>query len=99
MSLSHRERIEKTIEGQPVDRPAVSLWRHFPVDDQTPEGQYYNFRIDSILISSRLHRPLHFALRIGESKINGKAIQKGPGDLHANRFKAKRIGQKLNQFR
>jgi uroporphyrinogen decarboxylase len=38
MSLSHRERIEKTIEGQPVDRPAVSLWRHFPVDDQTPEG-------------------------------------------------------------
>jgi uroporphyrinogen decarboxylase len=38
MKLSHRERIERTITGQPVDRPAVSLWRHFPVDDQTPEG-------------------------------------------------------------
>jgi uroporphyrinogen decarboxylase len=38
MNLSHRERIERTIEGLPVDRPAVSLWRHFPVDDQTPEG-------------------------------------------------------------
>lgn len=38
MSLSHRERIEKTISGQKVDRPAVSLWRHFPVDDQSPEN-------------------------------------------------------------
>jgi len=38
MSLSHRDRIEHSISGQSVDRPAVSLWRHFPVDDQTPEG-------------------------------------------------------------
>ena len=38
MKLSHRERIERTIECLPVDRPAVSLWRHFPVDDQTPES-------------------------------------------------------------
>jgi uroporphyrinogen decarboxylase len=37
MGLSHRERIERTISGQKVDRPAVSLWRHFPVDDQNPE--------------------------------------------------------------
>ena len=38
MKLSHRERVERTISGQKVDRPAVSLWRHFPVDDQTAEG-------------------------------------------------------------
>lgn len=38
MKLTHRERIERTISGLPVDRPAVSLWRHFPVDDQTAEG-------------------------------------------------------------
>ena len=37
MNLSHRERIERTISGQKVDRPPVSLWRHFPVDDQNPE--------------------------------------------------------------
>lgn len=37
MELSHRERIERTISGQKIDRPAVSLWRHFPVDDQDPE--------------------------------------------------------------
>ncbi|MHC1741079.1 MAG: uroporphyrinogen decarboxylase family protein [Anaerolineaceae bacterium] len=29
--------MERTISGQIVDRPAVSLWRHFPVDDQNPE--------------------------------------------------------------
>jgi uroporphyrinogen decarboxylase len=31
-----RERLEATIAGKPVDRPAVALWRHFPVDDQNP---------------------------------------------------------------
>jgi len=37
MTLNHRERIENTISGAKVDRPAVALWRHFPVDDQSPE--------------------------------------------------------------
>lgn len=37
-SLSHRERMERTLSGQAVDRPPVALWRHFPVDDQTPDG-------------------------------------------------------------
>lgn len=32
--LSKRERLEATIAGQVVDRPAVALWRHWPVDDQ-----------------------------------------------------------------
>lgn len=36
--LSHRARIEACIQGDPVDRPPVALWRHFPVDDQNPES-------------------------------------------------------------
>jgi uroporphyrinogen decarboxylase len=35
--MNHRERIENTLLGAKVDRPAVALWRHFPVDDQYPE--------------------------------------------------------------
>lgn len=35
--MDKRERLKATIEGQPVDRLAVALWRHFPVDDQRPE--------------------------------------------------------------
>lgn len=33
---SHRERIEACIAGEALDRPPVALWRHFPVDDQSP---------------------------------------------------------------
>jgi len=36
-SLSKRERLEATIAGKAVDRPAVALWRHWPVDDQRAE--------------------------------------------------------------
>jgi uroporphyrinogen decarboxylase len=36
--LSHRARLETCLDGQVVDRPPVALWRHFPVDDQSPEG-------------------------------------------------------------
>lgn len=35
---THRERLEACLDGQVLDRPPVALWRHFPVDDQTPEG-------------------------------------------------------------
>lgn len=34
MELSKRARLEATLSGDPVDRPPVSLWRHWPVDDQ-----------------------------------------------------------------
>jgi uroporphyrinogen decarboxylase len=37
-TLTHRQRIEKIIAGQAPDRTPVVLWRHFPVDDQSPEG-------------------------------------------------------------
>ena len=38
MSISHRQRLEKCLTGDKPDRTPVALWRHFPVDDQTPEG-------------------------------------------------------------
>ena len=34
--MDKRERLQAAIEGKPVDRPPVALWRHFPVDDQRP---------------------------------------------------------------
>jgi uroporphyrinogen decarboxylase len=36
-AMTPRDRIRATIAGQPVDRPPVSLWRHFPDRDQTAE--------------------------------------------------------------
>lgn len=32
--MTKRERLEATFAGESVDRPAVALWRHWPVDDQ-----------------------------------------------------------------
>jgi uroporphyrinogen decarboxylase len=34
--MNHHERIEASIANEAVDRPAIALWRHFPVDDQSP---------------------------------------------------------------
>lgn len=33
-TMSKRARLEATIAAEPVDRPAVALWRHWPIDDQ-----------------------------------------------------------------
>lgn len=35
---THRQRIEACIRGELIDRPPVALWRHFPVDDQSPQA-------------------------------------------------------------
>ena len=35
--ITHRERIQASLKGEIIDRPPVALWRHFPVDDQSPE--------------------------------------------------------------
>ena len=35
---THRERLETCLSKGELDRPPVAFWRHFPVDDQTPEG-------------------------------------------------------------
>jgi uroporphyrinogen decarboxylase len=34
--MNHQERILACINGTPVDRPPLVLWRHFPVADQEP---------------------------------------------------------------
>jgi uroporphyrinogen decarboxylase len=36
--LTHRERLESCLNGDTPDRIPVALWRHSPVDDQTPDG-------------------------------------------------------------
>jgi uroporphyrinogen decarboxylase len=35
--ITHRERLQACLRGELADRPPVALWRHFPVDDQSPE--------------------------------------------------------------
>jgi uroporphyrinogen decarboxylase len=35
--MTKRERLEATVAGEPVDRAAVALWRHWPGDDQRAE--------------------------------------------------------------
>lgn len=34
--VSHEERLKRCLAGESVDRVPVSLWRHFPVEDQSP---------------------------------------------------------------
>ena len=34
---THRERLQTCLDGGQPDRVPVALWRHFPVDDQSPE--------------------------------------------------------------
>jgi uroporphyrinogen decarboxylase len=36
--FNHRQRLETCLLGEKPDRVPVALWRHFPVDDQTPDG-------------------------------------------------------------
>ncbi len=38
MNPTHRERLQACLAGERPDRPPVALWRHFPVDDQSPEA-------------------------------------------------------------
>ena len=35
---THKERIQASLNNEIADRPPVALWRHFPVDDQSPEA-------------------------------------------------------------
>jgi len=36
--MTHWERVRAALKGEEVDRPPMSLWRHWPVDDETPAG-------------------------------------------------------------
>ncbi len=37
-NITHRERIENCLKGDTDLRAPIALWRHFPVDDQSPES-------------------------------------------------------------
>jgi len=58
---THKERIQAAMRGELIDRPPVALWRHFPVDDQSPEllakatlqyQQTYNFDLVKVTPAS-----------------------------------------------
>ena len=36
--ITHRQRIETCLNGELPDRTPIALWRHFPVDDQSPDS-------------------------------------------------------------
>ena len=36
--MTHRERVAATIAGRPVNRPPISLWRHFGGIDMSSQG-------------------------------------------------------------
>jgi uroporphyrinogen decarboxylase len=36
--ITHRERLQTCISGARPDRVPIALWRHFPIDDQSPEA-------------------------------------------------------------
>lgn len=59
--LTPRQRLELVLNGDTPDRPPVALWRHFPVDDQSPVGlaeatldfqQTYDFDLVKVTPSS-----------------------------------------------
>ena len=62
MSLTPRERLQACIKNDPaLDRPPVALWRHFPVDDQSPDSltaatldfqHHYNFDLVKVTPAS-----------------------------------------------
>ena len=37
-SMTHWERVRAALKGDEVDHLPISLWKHWPVDDQTPQG-------------------------------------------------------------
>lgn len=37
-AMTHRERLYATLDGVDTDRPPISLWRHWPHDDQHVDG-------------------------------------------------------------
>jgi uroporphyrinogen decarboxylase len=36
--VTHRKRIERCLAGDIPDKTPIALWRHFPIDDQSPDG-------------------------------------------------------------
>ena len=74
--MNKRERVYTALEGQPVDRVPLSLWRHFHKQDQTPAGLasatlafYHQYDFDLIkLTPSGLYAIEDWGAQISQSK-------------------------------
>ncbi|MHB1416161.1 MAG: uroporphyrinogen decarboxylase family protein [Chloroflexota bacterium] len=38
VEMTKRDRVQAALRGEPVDRPPIAFWRHWPIDDQDPEA-------------------------------------------------------------
>lgn len=79
--MDKRERLQRTIAGEPVDRPPVALWRHWPVDDQTPEGlaeATVHFQREWDWDFVKVTPSSSSACGIGAFGTSGAAIRRGP---------------------
>ena len=74
--MNKQERVYAALEGQPVDRVPLSLWRHFHKQDQTPAGLasatlafYHKYDFDLIkLTPSGLYAIEDWGAQISQSK-------------------------------
>ena len=91
---THRERLQTCIRGGMTDRIPVALWRHFPVDDQSPEAlaaahlayqRMYDFDLVKVTPASSFCLKDWGADDVWEGNTEGtrrymQAVIKSPGD-------------------
>jgi uroporphyrinogen decarboxylase len=80
---SHRDRLSACIAGEEVDRPAVALWRHFPVDDQTPDtlaAATINFQRDFDFDLVKVSPSSSFCIRDWGAKDEWRGLPEGTRD-------------------
>lgn len=65
---SHEERLKRCLAGEVVDRVPVSLWRHFPVEDQSPA---------LLALNQRFPLPQSAAYRAREKQLCSGQIRRG----------------------
>jgi uroporphyrinogen decarboxylase len=80
---SHRERLEVCISGGELDRPAIALWRHFPVDDQSPDTlaeATVNFQRDFDFDLVKVSPSSSFCIRDWGAKDEWRGLPEGTRD-------------------
>lgn len=80
---SHRDRLEVCISGDKVDRPAIALWRHFPVDDQSPDTlaeATINFQRDYDFDLVKVSPSSSFCIRDWGAKDEWRGLPEGTRD-------------------
>ena len=80
---SHRERLEVCISGGELDRSAIALWRHFPVDDQSPvtlAEATVNFQRDFDFDLVKVSPSSSFCIRDWGAKDEWRGLPEGTRD-------------------